>query len=190
MSENEFLDLTFDDASSRMEGALSALERDLIAVRTGRAHTSLVDQLRVDYYGTSMALNQLATISTPEARLIAIQPWDKNAFAPITKAIQQSDIGINPQSDGVLIRLALPELTEERRRDLVKIVHQKTESARVAVRNVRRHIHDDLRGMQRDGDLSQDEERRAESDLDALTGRFIAKVDAAGSQKERELLEV
>ena len=190
MSENELLDLAFDDANSRMSGAVSALERDLMAVRTGRAHTSLVDQLRVDYYGATMALNQLATISTPEARLIAIQPWDKNAFDPITKAIQTSDIGINPQSDGILIRLALPELTEQRRRDLVKVVHQKAESARVAIRNVRRHIHDDLRHMQRDGDLSQDEERRAESQLDTLTSQFIAKVDAAGNQKERELLEV
>lgn len=190
MSDNELLDLAFEDADSRMNGAVSSLERDLMAVRTGRAHTSLVDQLRVDYYGTTMALNQLATISTPEARLIAIQPWDKNAFDPITKAIQTSDIGINPQSDGILIRLALPELTEERRRDLVKLVHQKAESARVAIRNVRRHIHDDLRHMQRDGDLSQDEERRAETQLDTLTGQFIAKVDAAGNQKERELLEV
>ena len=190
MSDNELLDLAFDDANSRMAGAVSALERDLMVVRTGRAHTSLVDQLRVDYYGTTMALNQLATISTPEAHLIAIQPWDKNAFDPITKAIQTSDIGINPQSDGILIRLALPELTEERRRDLVKLVHQRVESARVAIRNVRRHVHDDLRGLQRDGDLSQDEERRAESQLDTLTSQFIAKVDAAGNQKERELLEV
>jgi len=190
MSDNELLDLAFEDADSRMSGAVSALERDLMAVRTGRAHTSLVDQLRVDYYGTTMALNQLATISTPEARLIAIQPWDKNAFDPITKAIQTSDIVLNPQSDGILIRLALPELTEERRRDLVKVVHQKAESARVAIRNVRRHIHDDLRAMQRDGDLSQDEERRAETQLDTLTGQFIAKVDAAGNLKERELLEV
>jgi len=190
MSENELLDLAFDDANSRMAGAVSALQRDLMTIRTGRAHTSLVDQLRVDYYGATMALNQLATISTPEARLIAIQPWDRNAFEPITKAIQTSDIGINPQSDGILIRLALPELTEERRRDLVKIVHQKAEAARVAIRNVRRHIHDDLRGMQRDGDLSQDEERRAESKPDTLTSQFIARVDAAGSQKERELLEV
>ena len=137
-----------------------------------------------------MALNQLATIATPEARLISIQPWDRNAFDPITKAIQTSDIGINPQSDGIVIRLALPELTEERRRDMVKLVHQKSETARVAIRNVRRHIHDDLRAMQRDGDLSQDEERRAETKLDSLTSDFIAKVDAAGNHKEQELLEV
>ena len=190
MSDNELLDLAFDDASSRMSGAVQSLERDLTTIRTGRAHTSLVDQLRVDYFGTVMPLNQLATISTPEARLIAIQPWDRNAFDPITKAIQQSDIGINPQSDGIVIRLALPDLTEERRRELVKLVHQKAESARVAIRNVRRHINDDLRGMQKDGDLSQDEERRAESQIDTLTTEFIAKVDAVGSQKERELLEV
>lgn len=190
MSENELLDLAFEDANDRMRGAVSALERDLLTIRTGRAHTSLVEHIRVDYYGTTMALNQMATISTPEARLIAIQPWDRNAFDPITKAIQTSDLGINPQSDGILIRLILPELTEERRRGLVKVVSQKVESARVAIRNVRRHIHDDLRAMQRDGDLSQDEEHRAESQLDTLTGQFIAKVDAAGSQKERELLEV
>ena len=190
MSENELLDIAFDDANSRMSGAVTAFERDLMAIRTGRAHTSLVDQMRIDYYGTTMALNQLATISTPEARLIAIQPWDRNAFEPITKAIQASEIGINPQSDGILIRLALPELTEERRRDMVRLVHQKAEAARVAIRNVRRHIHDDLRGMQRDGDLTQDEERRAESQLDTLTGQFIAKVDAAGNLKEQELLEV
>ncbi len=190
MSDHELLDIAFDDANSRMAGAVQSLDRDLTAIRTGRAHTSLVDQIRVDYYGANMALNQLATLSTPEARLIAIQPWDKNAFEPITKAIQQSDIGINPQSDGILIRLALPELTEARRRDLVKVVHQKAETARVAIRNVRRHIHDDLRAMQRDGDLSQDEERRAEAQLDTLTSEFVAKVDAAGNQKERELLEV
>ena len=118
MSENELLDLAFDDANDRMSGAVSALERDLLTIRTGRAHTSLVEHIRVDYYGTTMALNQMATISTPEARLIAIQPWDRNAFDPITKAIQTSDLGINPQSDGILIRLVLPELTEERRRGL------------------------------------------------------------------------
>ena len=190
MADEELLELTFSDAGDRMKGAVSALERDLQGVRTGRAHSSLVEHIRVDYYGSQMALNQMATISTPEARLIAIQPWDKNAFEPITKALQQSDIGINPQSDGILIRLALPELTEERRRDLVRIVHQKVEAARVAVRNVRRHSHDELRGMQRAGDLSQDEEHRAETRLDAMTSEYIAKVDAAGNQKERELLEV
>ena len=190
MSENELLDLAFEDAGDRMRGAVAALERDLITIRTGRAHSSLIDQIRVDYYGTTMALNQMATISVPEARLITIQPWDRNAFDPIIKALQTSEIGINPQSDGILIRLALPELTEDRRKDLVRIVHQKTEAARVAIRNVRRRTHDDLRGMQRDGDLSQDEERRAEQQLDALTSQFIAKVDEAGALKEQELLEV
>lgn len=190
MVDQELLDLAFSDADDRMQGAVAALERDLQAIRTGRAHTSLVEHLRVDYYGTQMTLNQMATLSVPEARLIAIQPWDKNAFEPITKAIQQSDIGINPQSDGIVIRLALPELTEERRRDLVRVLHQKVEAARVAIRNVRRHTHDELRAMQRDGDLSQDEEHRAEQRLDTLTSDYVAKVDEAGQQKERELLEV
>ncbi len=188
--DEELLELAFEDADSRMAGAVSALEAELQTIRTGRAHPSLVERIRVDYYGTAMDLNQLATINAPEARLIQIQPWDKNAFDPITKAIQSSDIGINPQSDGIVIRLALPELTEERRRELAKLVSRKTEEARVAVRNVRRHVHDDLRKMQRDGDMSQDEEHAAEERLDALAQQFIAKVDAAGNQKERELLEV
>lgn len=188
--DEELLQLAFDDASSRMSGAVSALDADLQTIRTGRASPSLVERIRVDYYGTAMDLNQLATINAPEARLIAIQPWDKNAFDPITKAIQASDLGINPQSDGILIRLALPELTEERRRELAKLVTRKVEGARVAIRNVRRSVHDDLRKMQRDGDLSQDEEHAAEQRLDALTAQFIAKVDEAGNQKERELLEV
>lgn len=189
-ADEELLELAFDDASSRMSGAVSALDADLQTIRTGRASPSLVERIRVDYYGTAMDLNQLATINAPEARLIAIQPWDKNAFDPITKALQASDLGINPQSDGILIRLALPELTEERRRELAKLVTRKVEGARVAIRNVRRSVHDDLRKMQRDGDLSQDEERAAEQRLDALTAQFIAKVDEAGNQKERELLEV
>lgn len=188
--DEELLELAFEDADSRMAGAVSALDAELQTIRTGRAHPSLVERIRVDYYGTAMDLNQLATINAPEARLIQIQPWDKNAFDPITKAIQASDIGINPQSDGIVIRLALPELTEERRRELAKLVSRKTEEARVAVRNVRRHVHDDLRKMQRDGDMSQDEEHAAEERLDALAQQFIAKVDAAGNQKERELLEV
>ena len=188
--DEELLELAFDDADSRMAGAVSALEGELQTIRTGRAHPSLVERIRVDYYGTAMDLNQLATINAPEARLIQIQPWDKNAFDPITKALQSSDIGINPQSDGIVIRLALPELTEERRRELAKLVTRKTEEARVAVRNVRRHVHDDLRKMQRDGDMSQDEERAAEERLEGLTREFIAKVDAAGNEKERELLEV
>ena len=189
-ADEELLQLAFDDASSRMSGAVSALDADLQTIRTGRASPSLVERIRVDYYGTAMDLNQLATINAPEARLIAIQPWHKNAFDPITKAIQASDLGINPQSDGILIRLALPELTEERRRELAKLVTRKVEGARVAIRNVRRSVHDDLRKMQRDGDLSQDEEHAAEQRLDALTAQFIAKVDEAGNQKERELLEV
>lgn len=189
-ADEELLQLAFNDASSRMSGAVSALDADLQTIRTGRASPSLVERIRVDYYGTAMDLNQLATINAPEARLIAIQPWDKNAFDPITKAIQASDLGINPQSDGILIRLALPELTEERRRELAKLVTRKVEGARVAIRNVRRSVHDDLRKMQRDGDLSQDEEHAAEQRLDALTAQFIAKVDEAGNQKERELLEV
>jgi len=187
---DDLVALALDDARTRMHGALDALHRELAAIRTGRARASLVDHIKVDYYGASLALNQLANITVPEARLIVIQPWDRNAFDPIAKAIQQSDLGINPQSDGVVIRLVIPELTEDRRRQLAKQVGQRIEEARVAVRNVRRHLQDELRKLVKDGDLSQDEERRAHDTLEKLTHEQIERVEAAGSDKERELLEV
>lgn len=190
MVESELTQLALDDARGRMGKAVQALKRELATIRTGRAQPSLVDHLKVAYYGTEMLLNQLATISAPEARLIVIQPWDKNAFEPISKAIQQSDLGLNPQSDGTVVRLAIPELTEERRRLLVKQVGGKNEEARVAVRNVRRSVQDDLRGLLKAKDISQDEERRAHDVLEKVTHEFIAQLDQQGSGKERELLEV
>ena len=190
MANDDLTTLALDDARSRMHGAVDALTRDLQGIRTGRAHPALVEHLPIDYYGTSMALNQMANITVPEARMIVIQPWDKNAFDPIQKGLQLSDLGINPQSDGVVIRLILPDLTEERRRQLVKQVGGKVEEARVAVRNVRRHIQDDLRKLQKDGDISQDEEHRAHDTLEKITHDAVSQVDAVGSEKERELMEV
>lgn len=190
MADDDLIELALDDARSRMAKGVEAHRHDLQTVRTGRAHTSLVEHLQVDYFGTPMALNQLANITAPEARLIAIQPWDKNALDPISKAIQLSDLGLNPQSDGVVIRLAIPELTEERRRELVKQVGQKNEAARIAVRNVRRDVQDELRKLLKAKDISQDLERRAHEELDKITHQYIEHIDSDGSAKERELLEV
>ena len=153
------------DADDRMDGAVATLRRDLNGVRTGRAHPSLIESLAVDYYGATTPLSQLGTINVPEARMLTIQVWDGSAVKSIEKAIQSSDLGLNPAIDGQLIRLPIPPLTEERRRDLVKVVGHKTEDARVAVRNVRRHAHDELRKLEKNGDLSKDELHRMEEDL-------------------------
>lgn len=177
-------------ADERMDGAVTALKRELNGIRSGRAHPSLVETLEVDYYGANTPLKQLGTINAPESRLLTIQVWDRGAVRAIEKAIQSSDLGLNPAIDGQLIRLPFPPLTEQRRKELVKLVHHKAEEARVAVRNVRRHAHDELRKTEKDGDISQDELKRHEDELQKLTDQHIATVDAEGKKKEAELLEV
>jgi ribosome recycling factor len=181
---------TLADAEERMGKAVDALRRELATVRTGRASPGLVDHLRVDYFGTPTPLKQLASIAIPEARMITIQPWDKSSLGLIEKAIQKSDLGLNPTNDGQIIRLIIPQLTEERRRDLVKVVHRKVEDGRVAIRNVRRDAHEMLRELLREKELSEDEERRAQEQLQKVTDRFIAEAEKVGQQKEHELLEV
>jgi len=187
MPEPEEILLTADE---RMDGAVGALRRDLTGIRTGRAHPSLIESLAVDYYGATTPLKQLGSINAPEPRLLTIQVWDRGAVKAIEKAIQASDLGLNPAVDGQLIRLPIPPLTEQRRRDLVKVVHHKTEEARVAVRNVRRHVHDELRKLEKDGLISQDELRRHEEDLQKLTDQHIATIESEGKRKEEDLLEV
>lgn len=181
---------TLADAEQRMGKAIEALRRELATIRTGRAQPALVEHLRVDYYGTPTPLNQLASIAAPEARLLTIQPWDKRSMGAIERAIQMSDLGLNPTNDGNIIRLVIPQLTEERRKELVKVVHRKVEEGRVAVRNVRRDRLEELRRLQRDKEASEDEERRAQDQLQKLTDRFIAEADQVGQEKEQELLEV
>jgi ribosome recycling factor len=176
------------DADAKMDGAVKAFERELNGIRTGRAHPSLIETLAVDYYGASTPLNQLGSINAPESRLLTIQVWDRGAVKAIEKAIQTSDLGLNPAIDGQLIRLPIPTLTEQRRKDLVKLLHNKTEEARVAVRNVRRHAHDELRKAERDG-TSKDEIKRHEEDLQKITDQHVAAIDAKGRQKEDDLLE-
>lgn len=177
-------------ADERMDGAVQALKRELNGVRTGRAHPSLIETLPIDYYGAMTPLKQLGTINAPEARLLTIQVWDRGAVRAIEKAIQSSDLGLNPAIDGQIIRLPIPPLTEQRRKEMVKLVHHKTEEARVAVRNVRRHAHDDLRKAEKDGHISQDDIKRHEEELQKLTDQHVGLIDAEGKKKENELLEV
>lgn len=184
------IDETLKDAEHRMQSAVAALDRELNAVRTGRARPALVETLKVDYYGTPTALNQMATINAPEPRLITIQPWDKTQLGTIEKAILKSDLALTPTNDGNLIRLVIPALTEDRRKELVKVVHKKSEEARVAVRNVRRDSLEHLRKAQRDKDITDDDESRAQERLQKVTDRFVAEVDKHGREKEEELLEV
>jgi ribosome recycling factor len=174
----------------KMQRAIDAMERDFSGIRTGRASTALVERITVDYYGTQTPLNQVAGISTPDAHLIVIQPWDRSVLSAIEKAITKSDIGLMPNVDGTVVRLNVPPLTEERRREMVKQVRRRTEEARVEVRNHRREAADQLKKLLRDGDLSEDEERRELENLQRLTDRFIEAVDSRADRKEAEILEV
>jgi ribosome recycling factor len=177
-------------ADQKMARAIEAMERDFQGVRTGRASTSLVERIHVDYYGTQTPLNQLASINVPEPHQILIQPWDRSVLSAIEKAIQKSDIGLTPNSDGVAVRLNIPTLTEERRRDLVKVVHRRMEDARVEIRNLRRDAADHLKKEEKDGLLGTDEAHRELDHLQKVTDRHIAEVDRVGGLKEQEVLEV
>lgn len=179
-----------NDAKTRMQRAIEALRHELASVRTGRASPGLVEHLRVDYYGAPTPLNQLATISTPDARLIVIQPYDRGAMGGIEKAILKSDLGLTPSNDGTVIRLSIPPLTEDRRRELAKHVRKRVEDARVAVRNVRRDVHDHMRKLEHEHTISQDELHRSETELQKLTDEQIKEVDKVGEAKEQELLTV
>ena len=181
---------TLGDAEHRMQSAVTALDRDMDTIRTGRARPALVEGLKVEYYGTPTPLNQLATINAPEPRLITIQPWDKTQLGTIEKAIQKSDLGLTPTNDGNIIRLVIPQLNEERRKELVKVVHKKVEDGRIAVRNVRRDSLDHLRKLQHDKKITDDDERRAQERLQKFTDKYVAEVDRHGHTKEQEVLEV
>lgn len=184
------VDDIFGDADRRMQKAIDVLKQDLAAIRTGRASAALVDRITVDYYGTPTPVSQVATISVPEARLLVIQPWDRKMLVDIEKAIQRSDLGINPSNDGQVIRLAIPPLNEERRRDMVKTVHKKLDEHKVAVRNVRRDAHDKLRDREKKKEISEDELKRSTERLQKLTDRFIDEMEKIGKTKELEILEV
>ena len=178
------------NAERKMARAIEAMERDFQGIRTGRASTSLVERIHVDYYGTPTALNQLASISVPEPHQILIQPWDRSVLGGIERAIIKSDIGLVPNVDGVAVRLNIPPLTEERRKEIVRVVHKRMEEARVEIRNLRREAADSLKKEERDGTVGADDAHRSLDTVQKLTDRYVADVDRIGGAKEQEVLEV
>jgi ribosome recycling factor len=177
-------------ADSKMQKTVQILKREMETIRSGRATSALVDQIMVEAYGTSTPLSQLASVSVPEARLLLIQPWDRSIVGSVQKAIQKSDLGLNPMSDGEVLRLVIPPPTEERRKELVKVVHKRVEDSKIAVRNVRRDALEELRKLEKDKKVSKDENMRATEKLQKLTDRFIGEVSKVGADKESEIMEV
>lgn len=182
--------LVFDECRDKMHKAVSHLQQEFAGIRTGRATPGLVEKLKVDAYGSELPLQQLAGISVPEPRMLVISPYDKGSMKAIEKAIQASDLGINPSNDGQVVRLVFPPLTEDRRKELVKLVKQRAEEGRVAVRNIRRQARHDLEALEKDGDLSKNDLDRAEKDLEKLTHEYVAEIDNLAAHKEQEMLEV
>jgi len=178
------------DSEDRMKKAVDAVERDLAAIRTGHAHVGLLDHIKVDYFGSSMQLNQMATVAAPEARMLTIQAWDRNATSAIEKALMASDLGVTPSIEGQLIRINLPPLTEQRRKDMIKLVSRRVEEGRVSVRNVRRDGVDQVKKLVSSKEASEDDQRKAQDQLQKLTDRYIGFIDQRGKEKEAELAEV
>ncbi|MFN7662435.1 MAG: ribosome recycling factor [Alphaproteobacteria bacterium] len=178
------------DLKRRMTSALESLKKDFNSLRTGRASASLLDNVVVEVYGSPMPLSQVATISVPEARMLSVQVWDKSAVKNVEKAIMEAGLGLNPVCDGQLIRLPLPDLSEERRRELVKVASKYTEAAKVSVRNVRRDGMDELKSMEKEGDISEDELRRSSDEVQKITDEHIKKIDELFSQKERDIMSI
>jgi ribosome recycling factor len=178
------------DTESRMQKSVETLKNNFTKIRTGRAHTGILDQVMVDYYGTPTSISQVASMTLIDSRTIGVQPWEKNMVAKVEKAIRDSDLGLNPASTGDVIRVPMPALTEERRRDLTKIVRGEGEDARVAVRNVRRDANNDLKSLLKDKDISEDDERRGQDEVQKLTDKYIAEIDKVVAEKEKELMTV
>ncbi|GIV09354.1 MAG: ribosome-recycling factor [Fimbriimonadales bacterium] len=183
-------DTLFKDAEARMKHTIEHLKQDLAGFRTGRANPAMVERIMVDYHGASMQLQHIATITVPEPRQLLIQPWEQSAVSAIEKAIQKSELGVNPVSDGRTLRITLPPLTEERRKDLIKQVHKRTEEGRIAIRNIRRDLHEHLRQMQKNKQISEDDLKRYEQQMEKLTHKYIEEVDKVQKAKDEELMEV
>jgi ribosome recycling factor len=181
---------TLFDAEEKMEKAVSVAKEEFAGIRTGRAHPAMFAKITAEYYGTQTPVNQLASFHIPEPRMVVIQPFDKSSLGAIEKAIRNSDLGVNPSNDGAIIRVIFPELSEERRREYVKIAHRKAEDGRVAIRNIRRHSKDALDKLAKNGEAGEDDVRRAERELDGLTHTYVGQVDELLKHKETELLEV
>ena len=185
---SEFVDLS--SAEQRMKGAVEALRREFSTIRTGRANPAILDRVEVDLYGANMPLRSAATVSAPEARLLTVTPFDPNTLKDIERAIREAEIGLNPQNDGKIIRLPIPELTQERRTELSRMARRMAETARSSVRNVRRDEMKDISALQREGEISEDDERRAEEELQKMTNKYVSIIDRALEEKESELMEV
>lgn len=178
------------EAEEKMNKTVDVLKKDLASLRAGRATPALLDKIQVDYYGALTPVNQMANINVPEARLLLIQPWDKSTIPAIEKAILKSDLGLTPSNDGNVIRIGIPQLTEERRKDLVKVVRKKSEEARVAVRNVRRDTNDMIKELEKEHEVSEDDSKRALEDVQKITDKFVKKIDDVMQAKEKEIMEV
>ena len=183
------LEDVYKDAESQMQKVIESLTREFAGIRTGRASVNLLDGIRVDYYGTQTPLNQMATLSVPESSLIVIQPWDVSVIKEIEKAILKSDLSLTPTNDGKIIRITIPPLTEERRKELVKVVHKMCEDSKVAVRNIRRDSNDLLKGLKKDGDISEDDAFRAQENVQKITDEYTDNIDDIYKEKEKEILE-
>ncbi len=179
-----------EDAKRRMGKSVETFKNEVARVRTGRASVALLDGIKVDYYGTQMPINQMATITVQDARLIVIQPWDVSAISAIEKAIQRSELGLNPVNDGKIIRISVPPLTEERRKELVKKVRKMAEEARVAIRNIRRDVLDDFKDLKKEGEISEDDFYRAQDQLQKITDEYIGKIEKILEQKEKEIMTI
>lgn len=178
------------EAENNMKKTIEVVKKEFASLRAGRATPALLDKVLVNYYGTPTPVNQLANISVPEARLLVIQPWDKSSLPEIERAILKSDLGITPASDGTVIRLAIPQLTQERRAELMKVIKKKAEEGRVAIRNVRRDVNEQLKAQQKDGKMSEDELKRSQDEVQKLTDRFIKEIDSLLAAKEQEIMQV
>ena len=183
------IESTFNETRDRMGKSITALEKELKRVRTGRASLSLLDGIKVDYYGTTTPLNQMASLSVPESRLINIQPWDVSVIKDIEKAILKSSLGLTPSNDGKLIRISIPPLTEQRRKELVKVVNKIGEDSKIAVRNIRRDSNELLKGFKNDGDISEDDAFKAQEQVQKITDEYIKQIDEICKEKEKEILE-
>jgi ribosome recycling factor len=190
MAAEEFLRDLLKEMEAHMQKSLEATRREMTTIRTGRANPALLDRVEVDYFGSRLPINQVANISVPEPRMIVISPWDKKALPALEKAILKSDLGMNPNNDGSVIRLNIPQLTEERRREMTKQVGRKIEEGKVSIRNIRRDSIEDLRSLKKEGEIAEDEEKRTEDQVQKITDRFIYELDVAHRSKEAELMEV
>lgn len=184
------MDKVIKQTDEKMKKSLSALDEEFNTLRTGRASPALFDKIRVEYYGNPTPLNQVATISAPEARLVVIQPWDKSVIGEIEKAIQKSELSVNPSNDGKVIRISIPPLTEERRKEFVKVAKNMAEQSRVSIRNVRRDANDELKKAEKDGEISEDDLKRAEDEVQKLTDQYVEQVNQILETKEKEILEI